>query len=599
VIGNPPYVRMEEFKQLKNYLNQQYTTHAARTDLYIYFIEQSISVLLREEGEYGAIVSNKFLRANYGASVRSLLASATNIREITDFGGLPVFPDATVRSAILLVKNTEPDGGPPRYVPIESLGFESLPAEVERSGFDVDPDGVQEEEWRLVNQKVSNIIGKLENKGKPLKEVLQRGDICRGVVTGRNAAFFINEEKRDELISQDPESKEVIEPMIRGEDIGQYHIQEEGRYMLYMPHGVNIDRYPAVEEHLRQYKQGLEGRATEQAWYELQQPQGEYIGYFDGPKILYPEIAPEMRFAYDRGPLYPNNKCFFLPTERLSLIALLNSNLSAFYLRQILAKLEGISGDDVYYEFRRQYMKRLPVIEEIDELHERTGESLSELADKITQLHDERQSLNLSLLDYLGIPSDGLPDSMAGETLDGLQMPVAGVADTPLTKTAEDLDSLRIEDVSFEDDGGRLVMSVDISYKPDEDDPRETDTYGRLAESEFETYEAMAFVGLSDEQETLIRNFVPVAVEERGGFAGFRRNATKTISPLDRLKSLTVPDIGEVRAGLEQYVEVRKRADELEEKIEKTDALIDEIVYDLYGLTDEEIEIVEQAVQEN
>jgi len=41
---------------------------------------------------------------------------------------------------------------------------------------------------------------------------------------------------------------------------------------------------------------------------------------------------------------------------------------------------------------------------------------------------------------------------------------------------------------------------------------------------------------------------------------------------------------------------VRKRADKLDEKIEKTDELIDEIVYDLYGLTDEEVDIVEQAV---
>ena len=63
------------------------------------------------------------------------------------------------------------------------------------------------------------------------------------------------------------------------------------------------------------------------------------------------------------------------------------------------------------------------------------------------------------------------------------------------------------------------------------------------------------------------------------------------------MKRLTLPDIDEVRAGLEKYIEVRERADELETKIEKIDQLIDEIVYDLYGLTDEEIEIVESAFQ--
>ena len=48
--------------------------------------------------------------------------------------------------------------------------------------------------------------------------------------------------------------------------------------------------------------------------------------------------------------------------------------------------------------------------------------------------------------------------------------------------------------------------------------------------------------------------------------------------------------------GLARYIEAVKRAGELDEKIQRTDDLIDEIVYDLYGLTDEEIEIVEQAV---
>lgn len=210
-----------------------------------------------------------------------------------------------------------------------------------------------------------------------------------------------------------------------------------------------------------------------------------------------------------------------------------------------------------------------------------------------------RRSLNLSLLDYLGIPSDSLPDSMAGETLEDQQMPVVGVAATPLAKTTEEYEGLRIEGVTFKDDDERVVLSVDISYKVDEEDPRETDRWDRLAQSEFETYEAMAFVGLTEAEETLLREFVPVAVDKADGFAGFRQSATKTKSPLDRLKDLTLPDAVEVKTGLEQYIEVRERADELEEKIEKTDQLIDEIVYDLYGLTDEEIEIVESAVQDD
>lgn len=95
-----------------------------------------------------------------------------------------------------------------------------------------------------------------------------------------------------------------------------------------------------------------------------------------------------------------------------------------------------------------------------------------------------------------------------------------------------------------------------------------------------------------------MESFVPVAVDEAGGFAGFRETATKTNSLVDRLRKLTLPALSDVEEGLASYRETKARAEELEAKIEKTDELIDEIVYELYGLTDEEIEIVEEAVGE-
>jgi hypothetical protein len=259
---------------------------------------------------------------------------------------------------------------------------------------------------------------------------------------------------------------------------------------------------------------------------------------------------------------------------------------------ELLSKYYGDTNPVVDFE-PSQFVEKY---ERLGDKNKYTHDFLDKLAEEMVDLRSQLHGLNLALLDYLGIPSDDLPDAKAGETLKEKQMPVAGVADTPLVETTKDYEGLRIEGVSFAEDGGRVVLSVDVSYKIEEDDLRETDRWDRLAESEFETYETMAFVDLSAAEETLLREFVPVAVEEAGGFAGFRQGAGKTISPLDRLNSLTLPDIDEVRTGLEQYVEARERAEALEETIEKTDELIDEIVYELYGLTDEEIEIVEEAV---
>jgi len=101
VIGNPPYVRMELFKDIKAYLREHYASHAERTDLYAYFLEKDHE-LLRRSGRLGIIVSNKFIRANYGGPLRRLLQSQGSLERIVDLAGLPVFAGATVRTVVLI-----------------------------------------------------------------------------------------------------------------------------------------------------------------------------------------------------------------------------------------------------------------------------------------------------------------------------------------------------------------------------------------------------------------------------------------------------------------------------------------------------------------
>ncbi|OLZ41308.1 hypothetical protein A6E15_10050 [Natrinema saccharevitans] len=72
----------------------------------------------------------------------------------------------------------------------------------------------------------------------------------------------------------------------------------------------------------------------------------------------------------------------------------------------------------------------------------------------------------------------------------------------------------------------------------------------------------------------------------------------RTETEADLIKTFVPVAVDDVRGSLESNLETKERATELEAKIEKIGALIDEIVYELYGLTDEEIEIVEEAVGE-
>ncbi len=583
VVGNPPYVRMEEFKSLKEYLASIYEVHAARTDLYTYFIERSTE-LTRLGGEYGSIISNKFLRANYGKSVRYLLGRDTAIREIVDFGGLPVFPDATVRSAIVLAERNTVSSEPGHYAAIENLNFSSLSEEVEKTGYKVSNEGLHGETWRLVGSDISNLMDKVEDYGQPLAEWIDDGQIGWGIKTGLNSAFIIDESLKNELVNKDSRTKELIQPLIRGKQLRRYHIQSGDEWLLYVHSGIDIEDYPAIKEHLEQYRDQLEERAAIDTWYELQQPQEAYVEFIESDKILYPEIAPEARFVFDGEHRYANNKCFFIPSSDLGLLAFLNSSLCLFYLSQIVAKLEGNTADSLYYEFRTQYMEQLPVVESF----ETNGQTLSSLAQDASELRESLSNLNLSLQDHLGTYSGSSTLSNVG-----LSQPPQNAVNI-LEKTTEEHPNLRIGSARVDRESPNTVLiKATARYKPDDEDAHETDRWGY---TETEYLPAFRITDLTEREADLIEHFVPVAVDEAGGFANFRGTATKTNSLIDRLKAIELPDVDDVADDLENYLRTKERAAELDAKIEQTDELIDEIVYELYGLTDEEIAIVEAAV---
>jgi hypothetical protein len=647
VIGNPPYVRQEQITSIKPFLKTNYESYSSAADLYVYFIERGLNIL-NKNSRFGYITSNKFMRADYGTEIRSYLRQNTTIEEVVDFGELPVFDDASTFPAILLLRNGPGVEDRTKVTKVKSLQFSNISDVVKKEHYFTNERGLNDSGWSLAKKEKLEIQAKMEEVGIQLSDYLN-GEINWGIKTGLNEAFVIDNDRRQSLVERDPQSADLIEPLIIGDDVRRYRLEYDDRYLLTIPSGWTrkqsgsaeeesawnwfASEYGAVADYLSEFETEARERYDQgEFWWELRPC--DYYDVFEKPKLIYPEISMSPRFTIDFEGYYPNNKCFVTPTDDTYLLTLLNSTL-LFEIAKLYVSVLGDEDAGGRLELRTVHVEQLPIADPISDIDIDTceelakdlfdtykewidGESeespipacrtakdgvqrqfLSLLGHEMLEYYANKNSYNLNLLDYLGISTDELPKSKAGDTLEDLQMPVAGVADTPLAETTDVYEGLRIEGVSFEDDGGRLLLSVDISYKVDDEDPRETDRWDRLAESEFETYEAMAFINLSEAEETLLREFVPVTVEEADGFAGFRQGATKTNSPLDRLKDLTLPDIDKVQTGLEQYIEVRDRADELEEKIEKTDQLIDEIVYDLYGLTDEEIEIIESAVQDD
>ncbi|GHP98659.1 type IIG restriction enzyme/methyltransferase [Helicobacter pylori] len=108
IIGNPPYIRQEQIREIKPLLEKQYQDfYNSTADIYTYFFALSFN-LLKEKGFNAFITSNKYARAKYGAKLRELLLKKTTIVSYMELNALKVFESAAVDTSIMSFIKQEP-----------------------------------------------------------------------------------------------------------------------------------------------------------------------------------------------------------------------------------------------------------------------------------------------------------------------------------------------------------------------------------------------------------------------------------------------------------------------------------------------------------
>ena len=314
----------------------------------------------------GMIVSNKFLRANYGKPLREFLRKNANLDRIVDLAGLPVFPGATVRSIVLLTSQTVAESCPILYSPPLSLekfydvsnGLISLEGAIQEETYKFKIAELEQPVWSFSRKQLGDILKRLNNTYTRLEKYCDVV-IGYGIKSGFDEAFVIDEETRNNIIRKDKNSVEIIKPYLNGRDIRRYYLESKKIYIIYNPRGIDLEKYPFIKEHLMPFKERLQKRATKQEWFELQQSQFKYTPYFDGPKIIFPDIAVKPRFSLDEIGFYGSTTTFFVSRNDLYLLGLLNSKLGFLYFAETCAALEG--KNEKYLRFKRQYVGGFPV----------------------------------------------------------------------------------------------------------------------------------------------------------------------------------------------------------------------------------------------
>jgi len=628
VIGNPPYIRIQNIPQesLIAYLSKEFQTTHQNYDLAVPFTEKMYE-LLSLNGKFGYIETSKWIQGEYGEKLRKFLTQQRCVSTLVDFGDQQVFEGASTYTVLLFLEKSEKDYF--RYVHIGELdrtitqlkriSKADLIQERDLYSYQEAFENFGDDPWVFALPEERAILYKLDTH-RTLGDITD--EIFQGIITGADPLYILELEEANEktIKGYSKEIDEVIElerdivkPLLRGKDMTKWSVTEcahrvifpyttnpkKGEYSL-IDEGVMKEMYPQTWDYLSQNRDRLVARSGvgEETWWQYGRPQN--LDKFETKKVMTQVLAAESSFCIDKDGSYvfvgggnaggygivlsPN-----IEIGHEALLAILNSNLLEWTLQKESSQFRG-----GYYSYARRYIEKLPIC--VDELSasspEKTGEedtieeTLVSFIETILDAVQQLRNLNLAILDYLGNYTEGpdLPDV-------GLFQPTSI---NLLDANTEEHEKLRIGEVLTDRDGSSVTIYATARYKPEDEDEHETDRWGY---TETDYLEAFTIADLSETEATLVEAFVPVAVEEDDGFAGFRDNATKTTSLVDRLKSITLPDPDDVEDDLRRYVETKERAEDLDEKIEQTDQLIDEIVYELYGLTDEEIKIVEQSLQ--
>ncbi|MGF1489434.1 MAG: Eco57I restriction-modification methylase domain-containing protein [Prochloraceae cyanobacterium] len=356
IVANPPYVRQELIKHLKPKLKEIYPqVYTGTADLYCFFYARALE-LLNKGGMLAFISSNKWFKAKYGEKLRKHIADTCQVQSITDFGDLPVFKSATTYPTIFIAEQTKLGKNLINYTKVKSLDapYPNVKEIIEFNKEVMPNSALDGSNWLLTDTSSLFRLQKMKAIGIPLIEYIDK-KIYVGLKTGCNKAFWIDDIVREELIKRNKNNQEIINQLIVGKDINKWNINYQSRYLITTKIGTNINKYPLVLDYLTQWKDTLKTRSDQgNYWWELRKC--KYYTAFDKPKIVFPDIALEPRFALDTTGAYADMTSFIIPLNDLYLLGILNSSPVYKYFLEIGAQVRG-----GYLRFKRQYVEQIPI----------------------------------------------------------------------------------------------------------------------------------------------------------------------------------------------------------------------------------------------
>jgi hypothetical protein len=263
------------------------------------------------------------------------------------------------------------------------IEYNSLPDFIRKHHIKVETLNLNKNIWQLENETKLALKEKIEQGVSRIKEI-KTINIYRGVTTGYNPAYIIDDEKRKKLISEDKSNAVIIKPLLQGRNIRKWIFNKSNEYLIFVPWHFPLhlddeitgaskkaekalqEKYASLFYHLKKFKRELSERNKDETgiryeWYALQRYAASYYSEFEKEKIIWGLTADKWAFAYDDKRHYLPSNGYILTSTKVPIkyiLALLNSKLMKFYFGFI-----GIMTAGGAFTLKHQTISEFPIKE--------------------------------------------------------------------------------------------------------------------------------------------------------------------------------------------------------------------------------------------
>lgn len=367
VIGNPPYVRIEDVDRiLMSSYRKSWPTMTGRADLYVGFIEASIS-LLAPGGRLAFICADRWMRNQYGGALRKKVGdsgismdTSLTMHDTSAFEKeVSAYPAITVMRKGLqgptFVCSASRDFGEDsahRLLQVWSSGAASPASESSFSASWTDSWFTGEASWPDAEPATLAMLAHLESAYPSLTET--GASISIGIATGADRVFITNR-------AANTESDRLVK-IVGARETAEGRIAWAGRFLV-NPWGdeglLALGDRPGMAAYFRRHARILKARHVAAKnpkvwWRTIDRVHPELL---TSDKLLIPDLRDRIDPVLDRGGYVPGHSLYYITSDTWDLEVLgglLISDIAAMFVEAYSVRMA-----NGYMRVSAQYLRRI------------------------------------------------------------------------------------------------------------------------------------------------------------------------------------------------------------------------------------------------